>query len=76
MSGAPVDNATISARFHRKRSDHRSSSAQRTTKKLPHSQDRAEPSSDGMSTNLDDVRFLRLPEVKAITGLSKTTSMR
>jgi predicted DNA-binding transcriptional regulator AlpA len=73
MSGAPVDNATISARVHRKKNDHRSSSPQRTTKKSPHSQERAEPSFDGMSTNLDDVTFLRLPEVKAITGLSKTS---
>jgi prophage regulatory protein len=73
MSGAKVENATISARFHRKRADHRSSSAQPTTKKLPPSQERAELSSNGMSTNLDDVTFLRLPEVKAITGLSKTS---
>jgi prophage regulatory protein len=73
MSGAPAENAAISTRFHRKRADHRPSSAQRTTKKLPRSQERAEPSSGGMSTNLDDVTFLRLPEVKAITGLSKTS---
>jgi prophage regulatory protein len=73
MSGAPVENATIPARFHEKSSDYRSSSAQSITKTLPHSQERAEPSSDGMSTNLDDVTFLRLPEVKAITGLSKTS---
>ena len=73
MSGAPVENATISTRFHRKRGDHRSSSAQTTTKKLPHSQERAEPGSYGIASNLDDVTFLRLPEVKAITGLSKTS---
>jgi predicted DNA-binding transcriptional regulator AlpA len=73
MSGAPAENAALSAWFHRKRADHRPSSAQRTTKKLPHSQERAEPSSNGMSTNLDDLTFLRLPEVKAITGLSKTS---
>jgi len=73
MSGAPAENAAIFARFHRKRADHRPSSEQRTTKKLPHSQERAELSSNGMLTNLDDVTFLRLPEVKAITGLSKTS---
>ena len=73
MSGAPAENAAISARFHRKRAEHRPSSAQHTTKKLPHSQERAELSSNGMSANLDDVTFLRLPEVKAITGLSKTS---
>src|SRR4051812_25969815 len=73
MSGAPVENATIPARFHQKRSDYRSSSAQSITKKLPHSEERTEPGSNGMSTSLDDVTFLRLPEVKAITGLSKTS---
>ena len=73
MPGAPAENAAISARFHRKRADHRPPSAQRTTKKLPHSEERTEPNSSGMSTNLDDVTFLRLPEVKAITGLSKTS---
>jgi prophage regulatory protein len=72
MSGAPIENATISTRFHRKRGGHRSSSAQ-TTKKLPQSQERAEPGSYGIASNLDDVTFLRLPEVKAITGLSKTS---
>src|SRR5882762_4102601 len=73
MSGTPAENAAISTRFHRKGPDHRPSSAQRTTKKSPQSQERAEPSSGRMSTNLDDVTFLRLPEVKAITGLSKTS---
>jgi prophage regulatory protein len=73
MPGAPVENATISTRFHRKRGGHRSLSAQPTTKKLPHSQERAEPGSYGIASNLDDVTFLRLPEVKAITGLSKTS---
>jgi predicted DNA-binding transcriptional regulator AlpA len=63
----------IYARFHRKRADHRSSSAQRATKKLPHSQERAEPVSYSMASNLGDVTFLRLPEAKAITGLSKTS---
>jgi predicted DNA-binding transcriptional regulator AlpA len=73
MSRAPAENTAISARFHRKRADHRPSSAQRTTKKLPHSQERAEPASYSMASNLEDVTFLRLPEVKAITGLSKTS---
>jgi prophage regulatory protein len=73
MSGALVENATIPTRFHQKRSDYRSSSAQSITKKLTHSEERTEPGSNGMSTNLDDVTFLRLPEVKAITGLSKTS---
>jgi predicted DNA-binding transcriptional regulator AlpA len=73
MSGAALEDAASPARFSQKRSDYRSSSAQSVTKKLPRSQERAEPHSDGMSNHLDDVTFLRLPEVKAITGLSKTS---
>ena len=33
----------------------------------------AELNLDGASSKLDDVAFLRLPEVKAITGLSKSS---
>jgi prophage regulatory protein len=73
MSGAALENAASPTRFRKKRGDYRSSSAQCVTKNLPRSQERAEPKSDGMSNHLDDVTFLRLPEVKAITGLSKTS---
>jgi predicted DNA-binding transcriptional regulator AlpA len=74
MSGAPLENAASPARFRqKKRSEYRPLSARSVTKKMPHSEERAESSSDGTSTNLDDVTFLRLPEVKAITGLSKTS---
>jgi predicted DNA-binding transcriptional regulator AlpA len=48
-------------------------SSQFVTKKIPHSQKSAEDSQNGISGNLDDVFFLRLPEVKAITGLSKSS---
>ena len=40
------------------------------TRKLPHSHN---PGKADFEAVLDDVSFLRLPEVKAITGLSKTT---
>jgi prophage regulatory protein len=43
-----------------------------STRKLPHSQKPAELN-DGVSSKLDEVAFLRLPEVKAITGLSKSS---
>jgi prophage regulatory protein len=42
-------------------------------KKMPHSQKPPEPSLDASSGTIDDVVLLRLPEVKAITGLSKST---
>ena len=43
------------------------------TRKPPYSQKPAELNLDGASSKLDDVAFLRLPEVKAITGLSKSS---
>lgn len=66
-----VGNAKISTQLHGKSSGNRFSSAQSMTKKMPHSQDQAEPSAYERSSAFDDVTFLRLPEVKAITGLSK-----
>ena len=42
-------------------------------KKLPQPQRRTEPNYDGSPDTLDDVSFWRLPEVKAVTGLSKTS---
>jgi predicted DNA-binding transcriptional regulator AlpA len=42
------------------------------TKKMPQSERPADVQ-DRTAQKLDDVIFLRLPEVKALTGLSKTT---
>jgi prophage regulatory protein len=42
-------------------------------KKLPQPQKPTEPNHDRTPDILDDVSFLRLPEVKAVTGLSKTS---
>jgi prophage regulatory protein len=42
-------------------------------KKLPQPQKRTEPNHDGSPDTLGDVSFWRLPEVKAVTGLSKTS---
>jgi predicted DNA-binding transcriptional regulator AlpA len=41
--------------------------------KLPQSQDSTHASLQGTADALDDVSFLRLPEVKAVMGLSKTS---
>jgi prophage regulatory protein len=48
-------------------------SAQFIPKKITRSRKSAEASQNEISSNLDDVTFLRLPEVKAITGLSKSS---
>lgn len=42
-------------------------------KKLPQSQDPPNANLEGTDNALDDVSFLRLPEVKLVTGLSKTS---
>jgi prophage regulatory protein len=42
-------------------------------RKLPHTQKSCEADLDRTSNALDDISFLRLPEVKAVTGLSKTS---
>ena len=48
-------------------------SSQSIAKKAPYSQRPAELNFDGASSKSDDVAFLRLPQVKAITGLSKSS---
>ena len=46
-------------------------SQQSITSVLPHPQRRMESSLNWGPNNLEDLSFLRLPEVKAVTGLSK-----
>ncbi len=43
------------------------------TKKLPQSEDLRDTNLNGTHDAFEDVSFLRLPEVKAVTGLSKTS---
>ena len=67
-----VGNATISAEFAAKSGGDRPPSAQDGAKKISHS--RWQAGSRAYEANdLDEVTFLRLPDVKAITGLSKTS---
>jgi predicted DNA-binding transcriptional regulator AlpA len=74
MSSAPTRQARIPVPTHENRwSDHRASSSQFGAKKPPASEKSADHRSNGVSNDSDDVVFLRLPEVKAVTGLSKTT---
>ena len=46
---------------------------QSASKKMPHSQKLPDPDSPLDSASLEDVSFLRLPEVKTFTRLSKTS---
>lgn len=73
MSGALVEGVTILAQSHRRTHGHRSSAAQTVTKKMPQSETQTSDSANDQSSDLLDVAFIRLPEVKAVTGLSKTT---
>jgi|GEM_PF-1198894 Predicted transcriptional regulator len=72
MSGALIESTTILPRSHRRTRGHRPSSAQTVTKKMPQSETQTPVIANG-SSDLLDVAFIRLPEVKAVTGLSKTT---
>jgi predicted DNA-binding transcriptional regulator AlpA len=73
MSSAAVNKVTIPHQVRDKREDLQSTSAQFIPKKIPRSLEPAEASQNRTSGNLDDVIFIRLPEVKAVTGLSKTS---
>ena len=72
MPGVQIRKTTLPVQVRRK--DYgQSGPLQLNQKKLPQSQKLAEASVNGASYALDDVSFLRLPEVKAVTGLSKTS---
>ncbi len=73
MSGALVEHAMISAASHRRGRGHQVSASQLLSKKTPHSESLTSAADNGTPSNLPDVTFIRLPEVKAVTGLSKTT---
>ena len=73
MPSAIARNSRITNQTIRETGAEQSRSSQSITRKPPYSQKRAEPNLDGASSKLDDVAFLRLPEVKAITGLSKSS---
>jgi prophage regulatory protein len=68
MSGV-VENVPISNPF-RGQKDGGALSSRSIPKKMPRSETLGRPNVEGAS---NDVTFIRLPEVKAVTGLSKTT---
>lgn len=73
MPSAPIKKPMISVQLPEKNSRQPVRPRQSIPKKMPHSQKPSVGSPNGASDTLDDVSFLRLPEVKAVTGLSKTS---
>jgi prophage regulatory protein len=61
------------ANLYREKIVQQPQTSQFTPRKLPATQRPKELTLNGASSHLDDVAFLRLPEVKAITGISKSS---
>ncbi|MGB6855346.1 MAG: AlpA family transcriptional regulator [Terracidiphilus sp.] len=72
MPSAHLRKATILNQSPEKVSEHKIPPTPFAARKIPQSQT-AKTTLNGIPSNLDDVTFLRLPEVKAVTGLSKTS---
>src|ERR1700733_8301350 len=73
MPSAIARNTRITKQILRETSEEQSHSSGSIMRKPPYPQKPTELSSDGASSNSDDLTFLRLPEVKAMTGLSKSS---
>ena len=73
MSSSPIRKSMASVQLHENNSGGPVQPEQLIPKKMPHSQKPSEADFHRGSDALDDVSFLRLPEVKAVTGLSKTS---
>lgn len=72
MSGAPFERSSVT-HSNRQSSGRWMPSVNSADKKPPKREIRASFDASQASAALDDVTFVRLPEVKAITGLSKTS---
>lgn len=73
MSSSPIRKSMASVQLHENNSGASVQPEQLIPKKMPHSQKPFEADFHRSHDTLDDVSFLRLPEVKALTGLSKTS---
>lgn len=71
MSGDVFESGIVSA--SRSARSRRSSSARSIQKKMPQSETQVAVHADRQSVATDDLTFMRLPTVKALTGLSKTS---
>jgi predicted DNA-binding transcriptional regulator AlpA len=66
-------NTAINSQSYNGASEERFRAMQSLGKKMPASQKPAGSDLDDTLSKVDDVVFLRLPDVKAVTGLSKTS---
>ena len=73
MSSSPIRKSMASVQLQEDNIGASVQPEQLIPKKMPHSQKPSEANFHRSSDTLDDVSFLRLPEVKAVTGLSKTS---
>lgn len=73
MPSTVAKNSRITSQTIRATGSEQPRSPRSIVRKPPYSQRPADINLDGPSSKLDDVAFLRLPEVKAITGLSKSS---
>jgi prophage regulatory protein len=73
MRGAFPRNKAINGQSYNGVGEEWFRSSQSIARKMPSSEKPAVSNLDGALSKLDDVAFLRLPEVKAVTGLSKTS---
>jgi prophage regulatory protein len=73
MPSVPTNEPMISVQLPRKNKSQPARPQQSIAKKMPRSQKPSVASLNETSDSLDDVSFLRLPDVKAVTGLSKTS---
>ena len=73
MPSAPIKKPMISVQLPEKNRRQPARPQQSIPKKMPHSQKPSVATPNETSDTLDDLSFLRLPEVKAVTGLSKTS---
>jgi len=73
MSSAPIRKTSAPFQLREKNSGQPVPPQQFHPKNLPQSQESTHASLQGTADALDDVSFLRLPEVKAVTGLSKSS---
>lgn len=73
MPSAPARKTTIPTQFHEKNGGQQFPSNQFIATKMSEPDKAAKGAHSASLMNLDDVIFLRLPEVKAVTGLSKSS---
>jgi prophage regulatory protein len=73
MHNIPIAETSLRVQLREKNSGGPVPNQQLIPKKLPQSQKPLNANLDGTSDTLDNIRFLRLAEVKLITGLSKTS---